>query len=90
MAAAAMMMTVVRTEEKYVIKGFSDQLVDLGINPEDKLDIVMKRTSEKNFGATDCALPMKWAMEHRDRDIDVFIVYTDNETWYVMHCSTSP
>ena len=83
MAAAAMMMTVVRTESNYVIRGFSHKLVDLCIDPEDTLEIVMRKANDKNFGATDCALPMKWAIENRDRDIDVFIVYTDNETWFV-------
>eukprot|EP00111_Clytia_hemisphaerica_P024087 TCONS_00071016-protein len=33
-----------------------------------------------NFGATDCALPMVHATQNR-LDVDVFIVYTDSETW---------
>src|SRR5262249_5859945 len=32
------------------------------------------------FGATDCALPMVWALRKR-MEIDHFCVYTDNETW---------
>jgi 60 kDa SS-A/Ro ribonucleoprotein len=32
------------------------------------------------FGATDCAQPMLWAMRHRV-EADAFVVYTDNETW---------
>jgi 60 kDa SS-A/Ro ribonucleoprotein len=32
------------------------------------------------MGGTDCALPMRWAREHRI-DVDVFVVYTDHETW---------
>lgn len=82
MAAAAMMMTCVRTEASHVIMGFSHKLVNLGINTQDTLDVVMKKTQDRNFGATDCALPMKWAMENKDKDIDVFIIYTDNETWF--------
>ena len=81
MAASAMMMTCVRTEANHVIMGFSHKLVKLGIKTEDTLPIVMKKTQDQNFGATDCALPMIWAMENKDKDIDVFIVYTDNETW---------
>ena len=81
MASAAMMMTVVRTESKYVIRGFSHRFVDLGIDAEDSLEVVMRKTNQRNFGGTDCALPMTWAIENRDKDIDVFIVYTDNETW---------
>ena len=81
MASAAMMMTCVRTEANHVIMGFSHRLVDLRIKTEDRLDVVMKKTQSLNFGATDCALPMIWAIENKDRDIDVFIIYTDNETW---------
>lgn len=82
MAAAAMMMTVVRTEKDYTIKGFSHKLVDMGITTQDSLSDVMSKTSRMNFGATNCALPMRNAMENKDKDFDVFIVYTDNETWY--------
>ena len=32
------------------------------------------------MGATDCAQPMIYALENRV-DVDVFIVYTDCETW---------
>ena len=32
------------------------------------------------FGATDCALPMLFALD-REREIDTFVVYTDSETW---------
>ncbi|VDN53812.1 unnamed protein product [Dracunculus medinensis] len=33
-----------------------------------------------DFGSTDCALPMIWALEKKE-EFDVFIVITDNETW---------
>lgn len=33
------------------------------------------------MGGTDFALPMIWAMENKVK-ADVFVVYTDNETWY--------
>lgn len=33
------------------------------------------------MGGTDCALPMIYAKNHK-LDVDVFIVYTDNETWF--------
>jgi 60 kDa SS-A/Ro ribonucleoprotein len=32
------------------------------------------------FGATDCSAPIKYALKH-NIDCDVFVVYTDNETW---------
>jgi len=36
--------------------------------------------SELPFGGTDCALSMLYALE-REREVDVFVVYTDSETW---------
>jgi len=32
------------------------------------------------FGATNCALPMLYAMEH-DLEVDAFHIFTDNEHW---------
>jgi 60 kDa SS-A/Ro ribonucleoprotein len=32
------------------------------------------------FGGTDCALPMTWALKNRV-GADAFVVYTDSETW---------
>ena len=32
------------------------------------------------FGRTDCSLPMMHALEN-NLDVDVFIVYTDSDTW---------
>ena len=33
------------------------------------------------MGGTDCAIPMQYAKD-RKLDVDVFIVYTDSETWF--------
>ena len=38
-------------------------------------------TRNQNFGRTDCALPMLYALEKK-LAVDVFVVYTDNETWF--------
>jgi 60 kDa SS-A/Ro ribonucleoprotein len=46
----------------------------------DRLDDVVGRTSGLPFGGTDCALPMLEAAK-RGWAVDVFVVYTDNETW---------
>ncbi len=40
----------------------------------------LKHTKDRNFGGTDCALPMEYARKHKLK-VDVFVVYTDNETW---------
>ena len=45
-----------------------------------RLDDVVKRISSLPFEATDCALPMVWAREHK-LNVSAFITYTDSETW---------
>ena len=41
----------------------------------------MRKTNGLPFGRTDCAQPMLYATE-RKLKVDVFVVYTDSETWY--------
>jgi 60 kDa SS-A/Ro ribonucleoprotein len=80
MAAAAMSMLALRTEQDAQIMGFSTQFKALGITPKDTLEAAMKKAYSHSFGATDCAQPMLWAAKHR-QNVDTFVVYTDNETW---------
>lgn len=79
-AAAAMAMVTARTEPEYHIVGFSTQVVDLGISAKDRLGDVLKKTTRCNFGGTDCAAAIKWAVD-RKIEVDAFVVYTDSETW---------
>lgn len=78
--AAAMAMTIARTEKNYLIMGFSDTFRDLGITARDSLEAVLRKTTNQNFGGTDCSLPMAYAYQ-KGLDIDCFLVVTDNETW---------
>ncbi len=55
-------------------------LSTLDISPRQRLDDVVKRITGLPFGGTDCALPMVEALKHR-WPIDLFVIYTDNETW---------
>ena len=41
---------------------------------------MVKTVSNLPFGGTDCALPMIYAKE-KEREVDAFIVLTDNESW---------
>lgn len=52
----------------------------LNISPRQRMDDVVRTVYNRSFGATDCALPMVYALQNK-LDIDVFINYTDNETW---------
>lgn len=77
---AAMAMSVARTEPYYQIHGFAGEFKDLGISPKMDLQSVMRKVQDRNFGTTDCALPMQYAKKNKI-DVDTFVVMTDNETW---------
>ena len=78
--AAAMAMVTMRSENNWHTFGFSDTFKDLKLTASMSLNEVLEITNAMNFGGTDCALPMIYAMENR-LPVDVFQVYTDNETW---------
>lgn len=80
-ASAAMVMVTLRTEEKCCVMGFSHKLVPLPIAAHHDLGTVGRIMSSTPMGATDCAVPMVWALENRV-ETDVFVIYTDNETWF--------
>jgi len=80
MAAAAMAMIAARTEKNHLVVGFGQNLMELDVTPKMRLDQVLSKVSRLNFGGTDCALPMIYAKQ-RKLDVDVFVVYTDSETW---------
>jgi 60 kDa SS-A/Ro ribonucleoprotein len=80
-AAAVVAMTCARTEKNYAMMAFSHEFVKLNITAKDSLATVISRTANLHYGGTDASLPMKYALEH-GLDVDVFVVLTDNETWY--------
>jgi 60 kDa SS-A/Ro ribonucleoprotein len=57
-----------------------DGIVPLSISPRQRLAEVISTISNLPFGGTDCSLPMRYALKHRI-PVDVFVVYTDSETW---------
>ena len=79
--AVALAMVTAATEKECHIMGFASQFRPLNISPRRRLDDNLKTTRNMTFGATDCALPMIHATEHKI-SVDVFIIYTDNETWF--------
>ena len=80
-ASAAMAMVTARREPQHHIMGFSDHLVPIPVGARDRLDRVVQAIERTEMGGTDCALPMLWARKNRI-PVDVFVVYTDKETWY--------
>jgi 60 kDa SS-A/Ro ribonucleoprotein len=89
-AAAAMALVTAATEERWQVLGFTAEngkawnqgsaLTALPIGPSMRLDAAVAATANLPFGATDCSLPMRWALE-RKVEADAFVVYTDSETW---------
>lgn len=80
MASAALAMVTVRTEPYLFYGGFGTHFEPLKINAKMRLDEVLTMISAKNFGGTDCSLPMVYAAQNKI-PVDVFAVYTDGETY---------
>lgn len=92
-AGGAMAMVTVKTEENYYAAGFTSKngggwgmgnsaMSPLALSPKQRLDDVVKvmQKMSERMGGTDCSLPMLDALEKK-MPIDVFIIYTDSETW---------
>lgn len=81
MASTAMAMVTARTEPNYCVTAFSHTLIPIDyVRKNSSIGDVMEKTSRIPFGATDCALPMRYALEKKI-PIDIFQVYTDSETY---------
>jgi len=79
-ASAALALVTAATGERHEIVAFTHGLTPLAISPRQRLDDAINTISGLPFGATDCAQPMLYALREQ-REIDTFVVYTDNETW---------
>lgn len=73
--------TVSPSEDGYYRYDRTQDLTELPLRKETTLGDAFKMTQKSNFGMTDCAMPMIYALEKR-LEIDTFIVYTDSETYY--------
>lgn len=78
--SGVMAATIARTEPYYQIMGFANEFRDLGITAKMDLKSVMSNVKDRNFGSTDCSLPMNWASQN-NLNYDTFVVITDGETW---------
>lgn len=80
-ASAALSMVTAAIEPEYRIVGFSTTLQELDISPRRRLDDIMTYIDGLDFGGTDCALPMVWALRNKVK-VETFITLTDSETYY--------
>jgi len=102
-AVATLVMEAVRREKRFEdeqelkgnkINNLQDVLLFnhsgsyVSINPNERLESVMQKIQDNNFGSTDCAQPMIKALEMwkktkgKSGAYDAFIIYTDNESYY--------
>ncbi len=79
--SAAMALVTVATEKDFNIMAFAHKFMPIKVSPRQRLDDVVRSITNLNFGGTDCALPMLWALENKVQ-ADAFVVYTDSETWF--------
>lgn len=77
--ASAMALVTAKIEKNYVVTRFNNELEPIPVSPRQRLDDVLRYTRSVNFGGTDCALPMVWALQNQVK-VDTFCTYTDNET----------
>ncbi len=80
-ASACMSLVTSKVEPNTYTLGFSDELTDLGITSHSNLNDVLNTIKNLRMRRTDCALPMIYAKQNK-LEVDAFIVYTDNETWF--------
>lgn len=78
---AAMSMVTMAAEKRASIYGFGHSYMPLDISPRRRLDDIVSYTMGLGMQRTDCALPMVTALKEK-REVDVFQIWTDNETWY--------
>jgi 60 kDa SS-A/Ro ribonucleoprotein len=86
-AAAAMALVTANVEKNYVMLGYFSNgdysnsfVAPLQISPRMRLNDAVQAMADLDFGYTDCALPMLWAMQKGIKDAH-FISYTDSETY---------
>ena len=90
-ASAAMALMTAATEEQTHIVGFTAAkwsapwerdaaLTPLALSASMRLDDAIRAVSGLRFGPTDCAAPMRYALQ-RGLSVDAFVIYTDSETW---------
>ncbi len=75
---AALAMATARVEKKYEFIGFCHHVTPLDISPRMRLDTVIGKLSNLEFGATNPGAAIGWASK-RGVKADAFVVYTDGE-----------
>jgi len=78
--ATVMALVTAKAEKNYIIKGFSNQFIDLGIDASDTFFSAMRKAKNHNYGSTDASLAYEWALKEKIV-VDMFCCWTDNESF---------
>jgi 60 kDa SS-A/Ro ribonucleoprotein len=78
-ASSAMALVTMRTEPQVGVMAFSSGFIPAPLHVGMSLADAVRSTQRMPFDATDCSLPMKWAMK-TNTAVDTFVIYTDSET----------
>ena len=80
-AAATFALVLMATEPGATVVGFDAQIHQLPVMAGARLDHVVDVLAQTGGGGTDCALPVRYAVE-RGLEVDAIVIVTDSETWY--------
>lgn len=80
--AAVLALTFKKVEENVHCMAFSHELIDFPIGKNWSIKRILSEMEKLEFGATDCSLPILYAIEKHIDNVDAFITLTDSETWY--------
>lgn len=79
-ATAALSLVTANVEQQVHIMGFCNTFVDLKIGTSDTLKSATAKAQKNNFGSTDCAVAINYAV-NKGIEVDTFVIMTDNETY---------
>lgn len=79
-ACGAMALITEAIEDEVTHLAFDTKTYKLDLNRKMRLDAVVDLLARTGGGGTDCALPIKYAIEKKIK-ADAFVIYTDSETW---------
>ncbi len=71
---------LLKKEPKVDCMAFSQNFTPLPFDRDWSVSKMVDYVKQMDFDTTDCAQPMLYALEKR-KEFDVFIVYTDSETY---------
>lgn len=79
-ACGAMALVTKNIEDQVVTLAFDTNVYKLDLDRKSRLDAVVKLLERTGGGGTDCAAPIRYAIDNLI-NADAFIIFTDSETW---------